>query len=1188
MKSKKVISFILCFLLFFSIMPSPEVLAAMKNMKFNKGTIEMQFEDTKATTGTTYHTVGWLIHPTERPNRDAYNQEKVGVMVGSDFQETDSENLGNGKVLSTFRIDSNSVDFALAAAQMGGIKEGETVYLDSVFEVLKNGQSTGRYYYTYNDIASAASWGSGTLEDLKSYYNRKIQYSSADHPLTKKVIVNGQELSSEQITKSKTGVVHNVTFEPTVNYDGGVATIKKSYFYYDIEKGNKLFELDSSDNRVLNRNATMYAGGITVVAEYQIDPKVKVEHFNLDTNSMIEVEPEYTVKSGSTVTKSAKSYKDVGYAYSEVSENNGSTWKERHTNSTRNIIVNRNTVIRFNYAKDTSLMAALTLTADPNIIDEGKTATVTFGLDASQSKAKKGIAKYEFWFSSTPTFEEKPNWTITSNYKETKQSKVKPDTTWYGKVRITDKEGKTAIATAEVTIESQQAEPEAEIEPRVKLSLAGENRSVLSFTEAIEGLNGLCIPLGGTDNNGYTRYRAIVPYYMDILVDDDYRTHPERYEDMEITVQLDASESTSTNNIGKYDYLTNYHIYNNSNGTYSQLIQSTGSSVSKPFEIQLGLSPADVESGKFSNKYEDSTTEVYCRMADSTVESCNANVIVEIQYRFVFNTAPDVLLDINSNSFGLGETAIFTPTFIEGSYPINSKSWSIQKNDSDFIISGNGEIPREYRISLAEGDYTARQYITYKDRQSNDITDYAEVIFNVYTIKPPTVDIASDKDKYFIPTTGVFTVTYSEENKYTYQIVDREYTFRTEDGSILEKDKGTFPETFNFSDTLASGYYVAAQTIYWWESGEYKSATAECKFKLISPRPASEFRVDMKITNNPTWNRIDVPGESGKVFKQIRIDLSPSIELNESLENPLPIDFTSLNTQIQIIPLNEDGQEDKIKNSTIHTPKSEDKKLVNDIVTFQGKQFIDIRFDSPGKYKIKVCVANKNYTGNWIFREITIREDLAPKTYLSFENVIIENEQNKVYRNADDLKVRFKVKTKSFPQDEDTINSDNAKLQVRFDYNSDGDTSNDNLHSDMIFSKSVNTLQPYIKIQGNNNMDEFDVEMYSDSFPLLGKVQFEYFVSETPKIPNFTGGIMPNIPELYGDTLTQPIEEKLVWADNKPGNIKIELGKESKIEVTVIMGTDTAYFDVNALKSYFGEDARIYVITKNGDRQIIN
>ena len=93
------------------------------------------------------------------------------------------------------------------------------------------------------------------------------------------------------------------------------------------------------------------------------------------------------------------------------------------------------------------------------------------------------------------------------------------------------------------------------------------------------------------------------------------------------------------------------------------------------------------------------------------------------------------------NSFGLGETAIFTPTFIEGTYPIASKSWSIQKTDDDFIVTGTGEIPSEYRISLAEGNYTARQYITYRDRTNNDITDYAEVAFDVYAIKPPTVEI---------------------------------------------------------------------------------------------------------------------------------------------------------------------------------------------------------------------------------------------------------------------------------------------------------------------------------------------------------------------------------------------------------------------------------------------------------------
>ena len=36
----------------------------------------MQFEDTKASTGTTFHTVGWMIHRYSKPNMDAYRTDK--------------------------------------------------------------------------------------------------------------------------------------------------------------------------------------------------------------------------------------------------------------------------------------------------------------------------------------------------------------------------------------------------------------------------------------------------------------------------------------------------------------------------------------------------------------------------------------------------------------------------------------------------------------------------------------------------------------------------------------------------------------------------------------------------------------------------------------------------------------------------------------------------------------------------------------------------------------------------------------------------------------------------------------------------------------------------------------------------------------------------------------------------------
>lgn len=206
---------------------------------------------------------------------DSYNKGKVGIMIGDEYQQTLEMPIGGGKVQMDFYIETETVSYAQAAANMGGISDGDTVYLDSIFEVLVNGVSTGKYYYTYDAIKNAKPWSSGTLEDLKSYYNKAAQYESSVHDLYKEIKINGVRISKEKIGSSKTGVVtNNVTLDREIEFGGSIATINKSYFYYEVKKDEKLFELDSSNSSVCNRNPTMYAGSITVVADYKVDPQV--------------------------------------------------------------------------------------------------------------------------------------------------------------------------------------------------------------------------------------------------------------------------------------------------------------------------------------------------------------------------------------------------------------------------------------------------------------------------------------------------------------------------------------------------------------------------------------------------------------------------------------------------------------------------------------------------------------------------------------------------------------------------------------------------------------------------------------------------------------------------------------------------------------------------------------------------
>lgn len=1157
--------------------------ADITDMRFTDGQIKIIFRDKAASTGTVYRTVGWIIHKTSAAGRDAYiTDTPVGIMIGDDMEESKREDHSDGTVSTTFQIDTDTVTWALAAADMGGIKDGDTVYLDSVFQVYRNGAPVSGECYTYEQIKNGAPWGSQTIEDLKSYYNIAITYASANHPVYKEIRLNGKTVSKEKIGEGKTGKGYNVKLDKTVDFGGKKADISKSYIYREVAVNEKLFELNAADPKVTDRTPEIYAGGITVVGEYSVSPTVRVEHYDLDAKKLLETEPEFTVAPGSTVTKSAKSFDGKSYFYSETSEDSGVSWKQRSDKPTRNIIVNTDTVIRFYYSANTGLLAQLTLTADPAAIEEGKTASVKFTLDASNSKADDGIKEYKYWFrgEDETEFPAKPSKVTTDSVITIEKSGVEPGSKWYAKVEITDKKGKKSEAEADVRIEVIKAKPKAEIKPNLKLNIVYNTDMIDNWT--------------GDYHTGWGRYdgydlpdgtKVFVtgggPYYVDVYVPDDYLLEDK---DVYLTFTLDASKSESTNGIGSYQF---------DKPTANEHIQSGGSPVTSPFQIKLLHKPSDVINGSFSNKYEDTGYLFSCIMSDSQVTSERAYIDVMLQYRYIFGKVPpEVTLDINRTEFAIGETAYFTPGFKENdhTYSIETRDWAILTEAGEVIEEGAGEIPPSYRLALSKGKYKARQYITYRDRAGNDNTLYAEVSFTVYSMRPPDVKISSDKDVYIIPTTGIFTVEYIADPKYSYQIVDKSWKFMNSAGGILSEGSGQFPHEYDFILDYPTGYYTAEQTIYYWEAGVYTSRSADCTVKLISPVPQADFSVSMQMSYaGDDWQRIDTPGRSGKVNKQIRIDLSPSDALNAAIECPYPVDYSSADTQIKIIPLADDGVTQALdKNRKIFVYNRNDKKTEDNIVTFKAKRSIDVRFDLSGSYIVKCRVSNGSYISPWIERKIYIRDDLPPLVSLSFADTTDVNGRRTVYRDTNDLHVRYGVKIKAVPQDEDTIDYDSARLNISYDYNADGNTANDGIPSIMYVTKAHDELQKYIYVGKNSSMDSFSIDMISDSFPVLGLMSFEYSVCDRPAIPNYTGGDLPAPPKLPGDTSAQTPESKTVLADNREGVITLDTAKKGAVDIVIMQGGDSLSTNASELKNYYGNDANVIIVRKDGSREIIN
>ena len=1191
MRYKRPISLLLTILIFITSVPL-NLLAARPVVYMQDGYIKMEFENKKASTGTRFKTIGWIVH-SKPGNGSAANTQKYGKMIGSDMQQVREDDHGDGTLTTYFEINESAVDRALISANLGSIAEGGTFYLDAIFTVTNNGVPNGKQYYTLKDIQNAAPWGSQTMKDLANYFDIPITFKGKDYDLEREIRVNGELIKREKIAEGKPGSKHKVTLQDKITLeDGSEATLKESYEYSKLNPSQKENIKVYPDSGSTDREVNMSLGGTVLVGSYTKQPTVTVRHVNYDTKDVLE-ETSAKVKPGETFSASAKNFDPLKYTYSVISNDGGNTWKDRSDKTTRNIIVNKDAIIEFYYSKNTDIIADLKLTASPDSINKGSTSKVDFTLDASGSKSKYPIVKYEYWLSEDESdLNGSRDYDSTKNKQTSEKSGVEPNSKWYGKVVITDSRGNTSEARTTITI--GESASRAEVIAKIDADILNSSSDMSNVYHVADYINRVEM-VEKDDRFPESENRPAIVVYMNKPDKSFFLEDGSARYGLGFDIEVSGKNSKSTNGVGKTEMYYNYNS--------SDEISLDGDDYSKSATFESRSLDADDVTWIWKQLESDAYDWVSRRVAvtayDSVDTSASDTAILTIYFVGVPKDdgedglkPPSVDLTIDRNVFTYGEEASFKATYVEEpgkTYAITDKSWEIGSTETDFTIVGNGEIPEKYVMNMGEGTYYARQYIYYKDAYENDLNAYDEVEFSIVGLRDPDVSISSDKEKYYAPTTGIFTVNYDEDEKFTHHIDNREFALKDDSGQVLTSGQGTFPREYFFADSLASGYYTAEQTIYWWAEGEYKSKTASCRFKLISPVPSAEFEVNMKMSSSSDdWLRIDVPNESGKQYKQIRIDLTPSIKLNQDLENPNPIDFSSQNTQIQILPLTYDLQADRTKNSTIHTLNASDKQLVDDTVTFKGKQYIDVRFDEPGKYRVKARVASGKYISQWVVRDITIREDLPPIVTLTLGNVTLDNGRLFTYRLTDDLSANFNVSVSARSQDDDVVDYSTAKLELRYDYNADQDTSNDGAHSSMFFKQNAQSLQPYMSVNSDGNMTNFSIRMFDSTASILGKVRVEYLVTDKPTIPNFVGGSLPAVPVKYGSTYSQPENEKVLWIDNKAGVIKMYLEGTTKKEINIVMGSDTLHFDLDMLKSYYGDDVSIYIIDKNGNREQVH
>lgn len=621
--------------------------------------------------------------------------------------------------------------------------------------------------------------------------------------------------------------------------------------------------------------------------------------------------------------------------------------------------------------------------------------------------------------------------------------------------------------------------------------------------------------------------------------------------------------------------------------------------------------------------------------------------ILRDPYAIPSKTPPSVSLNINHNEFIIGETAEFKPTFSEiadKTYPITSKEWKIYSEDGNFSLEGTGEIIPSYVLSVDKGTYFAEQTIWWKDDDENDVSKTAQVKFEVLEVIQPNVtltlngftgfpiDKPDNLQKYVLPQDiGKFNLSFYEDTRRTFPIEGKGFkVWNEETGEIILQNtikKSDYPDidvnnpnednptelppgwgdlssgelksVYTLPFDTDGGIYRASQTIYWIENGKECSKTVEVRFKLISPVPVAKFNVHQKMTTAGAWKEVILGTFAGKQYKEIKVDLSPSTEYNLALENPYPILYNDSRTQIKVIPLDDNMNPDTSKNNKVVTFVAGDRVIESNEVTIKGKQQISIRFDEPGKYKIKTRVTNQYYTSRWAEKDIEISEDLPPLVSLSFEGVQTDNPISKyTTTRKSNLHVQFKINATVTMRDEDAPNYDSAQLEIKYDFNANNNPLDDGAHSNMLVTNLVNSVQPYVKTITKTGMKAFEIDLFDDARPVLGPIQFEYSIGKIPVIPYFEGGDLPQINYPRGTTYTQNAQDKTVFVDNIPGLPTVHIGKEGTIELTIYIPNSTVLealmnpisvvgFDLKELVVKYKDTGKVYLVDKNNTKKLL-
>lgn len=203
--------------------------------KMEDGNIIFETVDTKATTNIRWMTAGFTIRKDRSYGNPLKNAKYAVIYLQPDFQSIKEYPKGTYHI--TYTIPKKKADLALLRAGLDEIRDGDTLYFNTIFKIKVYDVIQSRQYYRLNEIKNAAGWRNP--DDFEEHFDIGVAFRSGKYPVT----LEYRDISGKLLQKKKVGE-WKAGKDVSVQLDGEKTAGGKNYILYqsyciDLSKPSK-------------------------------------------------------------------------------------------------------------------------------------------------------------------------------------------------------------------------------------------------------------------------------------------------------------------------------------------------------------------------------------------------------------------------------------------------------------------------------------------------------------------------------------------------------------------------------------------------------------------------------------------------------------------------------------------------------------------------------------------------------------------------------------------------------------------------------------------------------------------------------------------------------------------------------------------------------------------------------------